>query len=260
MVEHEGGNLVSPERVVLLERRGGVGLVTMNRPAKLNALSSQLVEELEEALRDLDGDEATGVIVITGAGERAFSAGGDMAEQLAALDGAPPRPRRSASAVVRACRKPTLAAIRGYCYGGGALLAINCDLRLAGDDARFKFHGASYGQAPGGAVLPRLVGAAKAKELLFTGDEVGAAEALRIGLVNQVVPPGEVVAAALDMGARIAANSAPAVAVLKETIDLALPVEQALAHEEAAGAGLRRSAESAARFRRAAERVLGPRQ
>jgi enoyl-CoA hydratase len=253
---------VSPERVVLLERRDGVGLVTLNRPAKLNALSSQLVEELAQALQDLDEDEATGAIVITGAGERAFSAGGDMAEQLATLDGAPPppRPRRSASAVVRACRKPTLAAIRGYCYGGGALLVINCDLRLAGDDARFKFHGASYGQAPGGAVLPRLVGAAKAKELLFTGDEVGAAEALRIGLVNQVVPPGEVVDAALSMGARIAANSAPAVAVLKQTIDLALPVEQALAHEEAAGGELRRSAESAARFRRAAERVLGPRR
>ena len=126
-----------------------------------------------------------------------------MAEQVAALDGASRRlhafrPRLSCARAV----KPTIAAIRGYCFGGGALLAIECDIRLGGDDARFKFHGASYGRAPGGAVLPRIVGEAKAKELLFTGDEISAAEALRIGLLNQVVPS--------DAGARSGSGHGPA--------------------------------------------------
>lgn len=244
--------------LVIVERHGQVGLVTLNRPAKLNALSSRLVEELERALRALDADDDIGAIVLTGAGERAFSAGGDMAEQVAELDGQAAARRPSSTAVVRACRKPTIAAIRGYCYGGGALLAINCDMRIAGHDARFKFHGASYGFAPGGAVLPRIVGDAKAKELLLTGDDVPASEALRIGLINQVVAPDEVVQAAVSMAGRIAANSPRAVAVIKQTIDLALPIESALAHEDAANRELRHSSDSAARFRRAAERVVGP--
>jgi enoyl-CoA hydratase/carnithine racemase len=182
-----------------------------------------------------------------------------MAEQIAQLDGsAPGPPRKSASELVRACRKPILAAIRGYCYGGGALLAINCDIRIAARDAGFKFHGASYGQAPGGAVLPRVVGDAKARELLFTGDEVDAAGALEIGLVNHVVPPEKVLETALAMAERIAANSPKAVATLKEVVNLAHPTEQALSHERGADRDLRQSTDSAQRFRRAASRVLGP--
>jgi enoyl-CoA hydratase len=250
---------MSDEAPVLVEMRGSAGLVVLNRPAKLNALSSQLVAELETALQQLDADDEIGVIVITGAGERAFSAGGDMAEQVARLDGSAPSPRRkSASEVVRVCRKPTVAAIRGYCYGGGALLAINCDIRIAADDARFKFHGASYGQAPGGAVLARVVGDAKARELLFTGDEVDAGRALEIGLVNHVVPPQEMLETAMAMAGRIASNSPAAVAALKEVINLAHPTEQALSHEKAAERELRKSTDSAQRFRRAARRVIGP--
>jgi enoyl-CoA hydratase/carnithine racemase len=246
--------------LILVERRGRVGLVTLNRPEKLNALSSELVNQLEHALRDLDADDEVGAIVITGAGERAFSAGGDMVEQVAALDESRAIPRVGASAVVRAAVKPTLAAIRGYCFGGGALLVIECDIRIGGDDARFKFHGASYGRAPGGAVLPRIVGEAKAKELLFTGDEVSASEALRIGLLNQMVPSGEVVEAAVAMGQRIAANSPAAVKALKEIIDLALPVDKALEHEHEVNREMGRSPDSATRFRKAAERVIGLRQ
>jgi enoyl-CoA hydratase len=243
---------------VLTERRGAVGLVTLNRPEKLNALNRDLVQRLREALADLDADGAIGAIVLTGAGERAFSAGGDMREQVERLDQreAPPA-APSASSAVRACTKPVVAAIRGYCYGGGAVLAIACDIRIGGDDARIKFHGASYGLAPGGASLPRIVGEAKAKELLFTCDEVLADEALRIGLLNQVVPANQVVEVALGMAERIAANSPSAVRVIKETIDLALPIEQALAHEEAATRELRASAAHSDRFRKAASRVVG---
>jgi enoyl-CoA hydratase len=243
---------------ILVERRGRVGLVTLNRPEKLNALSSQLVDQLEYALRQLDADDDVGAIVITGAGDRAFSAGGDMAEQVAALDQSRAFPRVSASAVMRAAVKPTIAAIRGYCFGGGALLVIECDIRIAGDDARIKFHGASYGRAPGGAVLPRIVGEAKAKELLFTGDEVSATEALRIGLVNHLVPSSEVVEVAVAMAERIAKNSPVAVKALKEIIELALPIETAYEHERYVNHDMGRSADSAKRFRSAAEKVIGP--
>ena len=242
--------------LVLIERRGRVGVVTLNRPEKLNALSRALVAELARALRELDADDGIGAIVLTGAGDRAFSAGGDMAEQVKALDGSPPPRGPSASSVVLECRKPTLAALRGYCYGGGAVLAAACDIRLGASDTRFKFHGASYGLAPGGAILPRIVGAAKAKELLFTCDEVLAEEALRIGLLNQLVPPDAVLDAAVAMAERIASNSARAIAVLKETIERALPIGEALALEEAATRDLRGSPDNAARFRQAAARVL----
>src|SRR5260370_13429549 len=182
---------------ILVEWHRRAGLITLNRPEKLNALSSGLVNELELALRELNDDDDIGAIVITGAGERAFSAGGNMAEQVAALDETRSFPRVSASAVVRAMAKPTIAAIRGYCFGGGALLAIECDIRIGGDDARFKFHAASYGRAPGGAVLPRIVGAAKAKEILFTFDDVSAKESLRQGLLNPVVQPDQVLVTAV---------------------------------------------------------------
>ena len=243
--------------LVLVERRGAVGLVTLNRPEKLNALNRELVRQLGQVLAELEADESIGAIVLTGAGERAFSAGGDMREQVSALER--PQPAApSASSAVRACTKPVLAAVRGYCYGGGAVLATSCDIRIGGEDARFKFHGASYGLAPGGATLPRIVGEAKAKELLFTCDEVLAPEAVRIGLLNQMVPSPEAVEATVSMATRIAANSPRAVRVLKETINLALPIDQALAHEEAATRELRGSPEQAARFRQAAARVVGP--
>jgi enoyl-CoA hydratase len=242
---------------VLVERRGSVGIITLNRPEKLNALSSALVNQLEKTLHELDADDVIGAIVITGAGERAFSAGGDMSEQVAALEQARAFPRVNASAVVHAAKKPTIAAIRGYCFGGGALLAIHCDIRIGADDARLKFHGASYGRAPGAAVLPRIVGEAKAKELLFTGDEIRAEEALRIGLLNQVVPARDVIETAVAMAGRIAANSAEAVRALKEIVDLALPVDEALEREHEINREMGHTPDSAARFRSAAQRVIG---
>jgi len=248
---------VTSEQPILVDRREHVALITLNRPEKLNALNQHMLQELERALRELDDDAEIGAIVITGAGERAFSAGGDMAEQVDAIEGRRIPRRGNALAAVRACRTPTIAAIRGYCYGGAALLAIGCDIRVSGEDGRFKFHGASYGRALGGAILPRIVGAAKAKELLFTGDDVRADEALRIGLVNQVVPPIEVVETALAMAERIAANSPRAVQAIKETIDLALPIEHAQAYESYANGELAHTDDSTARFRKAAERVIG---
>ncbi len=206
---------------ILVERRGPVGLITLNRPAKLNALNAELMEQLEHALLELDADEEIAAIVLTGAGERAFSAGGDMAEQVEAIDGARPARRGNPSAGIRSCKTPTLAAIRGYCYGGAALLAISCDIRNSGEDGRF------------------------------------AAEALRIGLVNHVVPSAEVLEFTIAMAGRIAANSPRAVQTIKATVELALPMEQAQVFESQANRDLAHSPDGVARFRRAAERVVG---
>jgi enoyl-CoA hydratase/carnithine racemase len=248
---------VSDQPTVLVERRGRVGLATLNRPDKLNAMNTQLMQELEAAIKAFDADDEIGAIVITGAGERAFSAGGDMQEQRAQIEAGTVANRRSASSVVRAARKPVLAAIRGYAFCGGALLAINCDIRIAASDARFKFHAAGYGQVGGGAILPRIVGVARAKQILYTGDEIDAAEALRIGLVNHVREPDEVLDFTLAMAGRIAANSPQAIAALQEIIDLALPYEEAQAREEAANREIRASGDSAIRFKAAAAKVVG---
>ncbi|MDP8921824.1 MAG: enoyl-CoA hydratase/isomerase family protein [Chloroflexota bacterium] len=245
---------------VLAERRGPVGLGILNRPEKLNAMSSRLTAEMVRVLDAFEADDEIRVIVLTGAGDRAFSAGGDLNEVRERVG---PNARRAPNPPlgerIRACRKPVIAAIRGYCYGGAAALVLNCDIRICGDDAKTRFIGASYGGIGGGALLPRIVGEAKAKELLLTTDVVPAAEALRIGLANQVVPAAEVVDYAVAMGERIAANHPRAVLGYKEIVNAALPVEEALAREAAIRAELQASEDTAARFNAAAERVVGPR-
>ncbi|MCW2691069.1 MAG: enoyl-CoA hydratase, partial [Mycobacterium sp.] len=158
---------------VLSETRGPVGLITLNRPAKLNALNRQLLSELVEALKKFEEDEEIGCLVVTGAGERAFSAGGDL-QELSEQQTANPSPPASPATLLRARKKPVLAAIRGYCFGGGALMSLGCDIRIGAEDARFKFHGAQYGVASGAAQLPQIVGSAWARELLLTGDEIDA--------------------------------------------------------------------------------------
>jgi enoyl-CoA hydratase len=243
---------------VLAERRGAVGLATLNRPAKLNAMNSQLTREMIQVLDRFEADDEIHAIVLTGAGERAFSAGGDLTEVVKRVGPDGRRPEgASLGERIRTCRKPVLAAIRGYCYGGAAALVTNCDIRICGDDAKIRFIGASYGGIGGGAMLPRIVGEAKAKELLFTTDVVDAAEALRIGLANQVVPAGEVVDYTVAMAERIAANSPFAVRAYKEVANLALPVEQALAREAELRAEISTSEDTARRFRAAADRVVG---
>jgi enoyl-CoA hydratase len=246
--------------LVLVERRGPVGLATLNRPEKHNAMSAALTAELIQAIDDFENDDQIAVIVITGAGERAFSAGGDMTEVRERMgpegvqrdSGGPGSSER-----IRHCKKAVIAAIRGICYGGAAHLAVNCDIRICGEDARFRFVAVNYGMPACGALLPRIVGDAKAKEILFTGDVIYAREALQCGLANQVVPPGEVVEYAVKMGERIAGNSQFAVRSLKTIIDAALPIEDALELERTLGYEARASREAEHRFKTAAARVVG---
>jgi enoyl-CoA hydratase/carnithine racemase len=249
-------------QTLIVERDGAVAAVRLNRPDKHNALNALLSHELIDALDSLEADDGVNVIVLTGAGERAFCAGADMAEAVGggeAGSGDAGAPRPPAEAVARTARvaKPLIAAVNGYAYGGGAALAIACDLRIASENARFRFVGASYGLVVGAYQLPRLIGAPMAKELIFTARTVDAEEALRIGLVNRVVPLAELERAVSDVAQATAGNSRAAVMASKEVIDLVTGDREALRREIEANMTLRQSAEHLERFRTAAERVTG---
>jgi enoyl-CoA hydratase/carnithine racemase len=179
-----------------------------------------------------------------------------MNEAVAAID-KNGRSDGMAAAILRAGRfpKPLLGCINGIAYGGGALLAVICDIRVASDTAAFRFPGAQYGLVVGGSQLPGIVGAAVAKELLFTGKVVRAEEALRIGLVNRVVPAAEVESAAMELAREIAVNSLEALVATKQVVDRATLTPEAVALEADHNRGLRASPEHHARFRAAADRV-----
>jgi len=196
-------------------RIDGVALVTLNRPRALNALSFELLLRLAEAVEGLDADPRCGAIVITGAGTRAFAAGADVAElsgqdaqSLAASPGFRGWDR------VAAVATPTIAAVRGYALGGGAELAMACDMIVAADDATFGQPEINLGIIPGAGGTQRLaraVGKARAMELVLTGRRLPAVEAERLGLVTQVVPAAATLSAALDLAAAVASQPREAV-------------------------------------------------
>jgi 2-(1,2-epoxy-1,2-dihydrophenyl)acetyl-CoA isomerase len=194
---------------ILSERRGEVALITLNRPDKLNALSFPLMREVDDALSGYEADDAIKVVILTGAGERAFSAGADIhemaglsSEELAVRG----ETRGNISWHIASYTKPLIGAINGLAYGGAALLSSSLDLRVGCEKTQFRFLAASYGRVNSTWSLPALVGMPKAKELLYTGRVVAAEEALRIGLLNQIVPAAKVVEAAIEMGQMIAKN------------------------------------------------------
>lgn len=246
---------------LILEQHGPTTVVRLNRPEKHNAISRQLAADLIACLDALEADDAVRVIVLTGAGDKAFCAGADMAQAALGQD----RPADddgskdfAAQAVIRLghVRKPLLGAINGYAYGGGAVLAINCDIRICSDNAKFRFVGTVYGLVVGASRLPSVVGAPMAKELIFTARTVDADEALRIGLANHVVPQPDLERTVLEMAAQIAEHSPPALAASKEVIDIAAGWKDAARRELDHNIELRQSEEHLKRFRAAAERVV----
>lgn len=236
---------------------GTTALIRLNRPEKHNAISKQMAADMIACLDELEGNDAVRVIVLTGAGEKAFCAGADMAEAAFLPDGSE-RQDFAAQSTVRLARvrKPVIAAVNGYAYGGGAVYAINCDVRVCSDDARFRFVGASYGLVVGASRLPSIVGAPMAKELIFTARTVGAEEAYRIGLANHVVPKADLERVTLEMAAQIAEHSLPALIASKEVIDVASGWRDAAKRELEHTLELRQSDEHKTRFRAAAERVV----
>ena len=216
MAEHE---------MILVEVRGRVGLVTLDRPAALNALCDQLMGELGEALHALDADHGIGAVVLTGS-ERAFAAGADIREMQ---DRAFPAIHfddfigRRWEAVL-GVQKPVIAAVAGFALGGGCELAMMCDLILAADTARFGQPEINLGIIPGAGGTQRLtraIGKSKAMEMVLTGRMMDAHEAERSGLVARVVPAAALLDEAVALGGRIAALSAPAVALAKEAVNAA---------------------------------------
>ncbi len=247
---------------LIVEQTGGIATIRLNRPDKHNALSARLCHEIIDALDALEADDAVNVLILTGVGEKAFCAGADMAEATgtggakASDVGAPAQ----AVARVLGTRKPIIAAVNGYAYGGGAFLAVNCDIRVASENASFRFVGASYGLVVSAFQLPRIVEAPLAKELIFTARTIDAKEALRIGLVNHLVPLDELEPTVMEMAQAIAANSRAAVMASKEVIDIATASADALRREVEANRELRQSREHRERFRDAATRVTGDKQ
>ena len=193
----------------------GVALVTLNRPRALNALSFALLLRLASAVEALDADPSCRAIVITGAGTRAFAAGADVAELAAQTpESLAASPGFRGWDRVAAVATPTIAAVRGYALGGGAELALACDMIVAGEDAIFGQPEIDLGVIPGAGGtqrLARVLGKARTMELVLTGRRMPAAEAERLGVVTRVVPAAETLAAALELAAAVAAQPPEAV-------------------------------------------------
>ncbi len=209
------------ENLLVEKVDGGVGVVTLNRPSKLNALSCPLVSELDEVLTAFEEDDDVRCVVITGAGEKAFSAGADIHE-MAGISADELAERQQRRAVftwhLATLKKPTLGAINGLAYGGAALLSSSLDLRVGCERSSFRFLAASYGRVNSTWSLPLVVGWARAKELLYTARVVTADDALQMGLLNKVVPSSELLDAAIEMGRQIAANTPEMVQGIKRLL------------------------------------------
>jgi enoyl-CoA hydratase/carnithine racemase len=204
---------------ILVDTEDGVGIVTLNRPDKLNAMNRKLSSELREAVKQLDADDAIGCIVITGAGNRAFSAGGDIHEQREddrrfsqeELDSR----RGRGSYEIAASAKPTIGMLNGLAYGGAAVLASSLDMRVGCEETRFRFLAAAYGRINSTWTLPNQVGWPIAKELLFTARVVEADEAYRIGLLNHLVPRDQLRTKTMELARLISGNNRAAVIGVK---------------------------------------------
>ncbi len=218
---------------LLYEKRNGIGYVTVNRPDKLNALNRQVMDELDECFRALQKDGEVRVAVLTGAGEKAFVAGADVggiAAQTPLEGKAMAEHGQGILDRIENLGKPVIAAVNGYALGGGCELAMACTLRIAAENARFGQPEVKLGIIPGYAGtqrLARLVGKGRALELILSGEPVTAQEAYRIGLVNQVVPPTELMAAAETLAKKIMANAPLAVRFALEAVNQGMEMTQA---------------------------------
>jgi enoyl-CoA hydratase len=210
---------------IIVERRGAIGIVTLNRPAALNALNAALISELATALDGLEDDAAIGAIILTG-NEKAFAAGADVKEMVG----------KSYPEIycedfitrgwerVGQCRKPVIAAVAGFALGGGCEIAMMCDIVIAADTARFGQPEINLGTIPGAGGtqrLTRFVGKAKAMDLCLTGRMMDAAEAERAGLVSRIVPAAELLSEAVKIAERIAGMSRPIAMMVKEAVNRA---------------------------------------
>lgn len=223
---------------VLMEQEGRVAILTINRPDKLNALNDEVRDAMLAHLGRLEADDSVGVVVITGAGEKAFVAGADIGE----FEGRSPIDQREAMSgtrifdVMATYPKPVIAMINGFCLGGGCEMAMSCDIRIASSTARFGQPEINLGLIPGGGGtqrMPRLTGFGQALRLALSGDMIGAQEAREIGLVEMVFEPDELREKTLEFAGRIASKSPIALRVAKQAVRAAMemPLAAGISYE-----------------------------
>lgn len=212
-------------KTLIYEKKDTIGVLTINRPEKLNALSNELIDELAQFLDDMENDEELRILVITGAGEKAFVAGADIQELVdrdALLGRKVSRTRQEIFSRIENLPIPVIAAVNGYALGGGLELALACSIRICSDRAQFGAPEVKLGIIPGDGGtqrLPRLVGLGRAMEIVLTGDFIDAQEAYRIGLVNQVISHDELMEKAMDLAQKIAKRPPLAVRYAKEAVN-----------------------------------------
>jgi len=222
------------EKVILVEKRDNIAILTLNRPP-LNPLNSAVFREIESIASQLESDSEVKAVIITGSGEKAFAAGADVTE----MNNLSPFEMYEFNVLARSAitnfenlSKPTIAAIRGLALGGGYELALACDFRIAAENAKIGQPEINLGIIPGGGAtqrLPRLIGVARAKELLYLGDTIDAATAEKYGMVNKVVPDGELMEYVEKMAKKLASKPVVAMKMMKKTINTGMQMDLASA-------------------------------
>ncbi len=234
-------SLAQPFENLHFEKRNQIAFLTVARPKVLNALNAATMQGLAQAFQSVQEDDDVRVAILTGEGDKAFVAGADITE-LATLDATAAAALAARGlavfSLIETCGKPVIAAVNGFALGAGCELALACSIRLAADTARFGQPEIKLGLIPGyGGTqrLPRLIGKGRALEILLTGEMIDAAEALRIGLVNQVVPAAELLTRTEALAATIIANAPLATRYCLEAVHrgMEMPLAEALAHEAA---------------------------
>lgn len=220
---------------ILFEKKNHIATITLNRPDKLNSIDKDTHLEIQAALADIEDDDDMRVVILTGAGKKAFCTGGDLEYAKSILGQAQYEAAVVAlwhvtTSAIQNLSKPVIAAINGLALAGGLEVMEACDLAIAADTAQLGDQHANYGMVPGGGGtqrLPRIIGIRKAKELLLTGDWVSAQEAERIGLVNKAVPADKLMEAANEMAAKLAERSPLASAAIKHLVNEGMQVDLA---------------------------------
>ena len=217
------------DKSVLVERKDSVQIITINRPEARNALSLSMLKEIESAFKAADKDDDVSVVIFTGAGEKAFSAGLDLNDMESFMKAEKDLKSKElfagegAFVAVRSMKKPVIAAVNGYAVTGGLELVLGCDIVIAADTARFADTHARVGIVPGAGmtqILPRIIGAYRAKLMSFTGEFMDAGEALSAGLASKVVPAGELMNEAMRVATLISSYSPDAVRRMKRMINV----------------------------------------